>query len=63
METRVSDIANYCSTWSGYQEFVKKNGESEGLKLIEKFKQRCDICTKLHLNILIPSLIVMIVFF
>jgi len=40
METRVSDIANYCYTWSGYQNFIKKNGEAEGLKLIQKFQNR-----------------------
>jgi len=31
------DVAMYCSTWSGYQHFVKVNGAKEGQKLIEKF--------------------------
>ncbi|XP_021963965.1 putative methyltransferase DDB_G0268948 isoform X2 [Folsomia candida] len=40
MPTSVSDIVNYCFTWSGYQNFVKQHGENEGIKLLAKFQDR-----------------------
>jgi len=38
MDTSVADIMNYCYTWSGYQNYVKKEGEEEGAKLVKNFQ-------------------------
>jgi len=40
MDTSVSDIMNYCYTWSGYQNYVKKHGEKEGAELVKNFQER-----------------------
>lgn len=39
MEVAVSDITGYISSWSGFQNFTKKEGEQAGEKLLNQFEK------------------------
>ncbi len=36
----VEDFVNYLRTWSGFQNFVEKNGQEAGLELLKEFATR-----------------------
>ncbi|CAL8099956.1 unnamed protein product [Orchesella dallaii] len=40
VESTVEDMVMYTATWSGFNNFCKKNGDEAGLKLLEKYRNK-----------------------